>query len=103
MANQQLESPIYIKVKKIIADNLHIHEDSVHEGFRFNKFIDNLANYRIQKSGNHHLLYYLEAVNIYFDLAEEFKMEFPISLMDKNSMTVAELVNHIESQWSPVA
>jgi acyl carrier protein len=93
MLNQQLESPIYIKVKKIIADNLHIQE-----GFQFNKFIDNLATYRIQRSGNHHLLYYLEAVNIYFDLSEEFKMEFPISLMDKNSMTVSELVFHIESR-----
>jgi acyl carrier protein len=98
MLNQQIESPIYHKVKKIIADNLHIQEDSIYAGFQFNKFIDNLATYRIQRSGNPHLLYYLEAVNIYFDLSEEFKMEFPISLMDKNSMTVAELVVHIESR-----
>ncbi len=100
MPNQPVESSIYIKVKKIIADNLHIHEDSVYEGFQFNKFIDNLATYRIQRSGSHHLLYYLEAVNIYFDLSEEFKMEFPISLMDKNLMTVGDLVLHIESQLS---
>jgi acyl carrier protein len=98
MRNRQSKSSIYIKVTEIIADNLHIHQDSLYEGFQFNKFIDRLANYRIQKSGNHHLLYYLEAVNIYFDLAEEFKMEFPISLMDENSMTVSELVTHIEEQ-----
>ncbi len=100
MLNQQSESLIYLKVTKIIADNLHIHTDSVYEGFQFNKFIDQLATYRIQKSGNHHLLYYLEAVNIYFDLSEEFKIEFPISLMNKNSMTVSELVTHIETRLS---
>jgi hypothetical protein len=101
MVNQQSESSIYIKVQGIIADNLRIHKDSVYEGFQFNRFIDELATYRIKKSGNHHLLYYLEAVNIYFDLSEEFKMEFPISLMDRNSMTVSELVTHIENKLSP--
>jgi hypothetical protein len=97
MVDRQEKNTIYAKVKGIIADNLHINEDAVHEGFRFNRFIDNLASYRIQKSGNHHLLYYLEAVNIYFDLSEEFKIEFPISLMDKNTMTVQELVQYIQS------
>jgi hypothetical protein len=95
MLNQREQDRIYAKVKGIIADNLHINEDAVHERFQFNKFIDNLATYRIQKAGNHHLLYYLEAVNIYFDLSEEFKVEFPISLMDQNDMTVQELVEYI--------
>jgi acyl carrier protein len=103
MLNQQEKNRIYAKVKEIIADNLHINEDAVYEGFQFNKFIDNLATYRIQKSGNHHLLYYLEAVNIYFDLSEEFKIEFPISLMDKNAMTVQELVQYIQSHDSSVS
>ena len=98
MRNQQSKNSIYVKVTEIIADNLHIHQDSLYEGFQFNKFIDQLATYRIQKSGNHHLLYYLEAVNIYFDLSEEFKIEFPMALMDENSMTVSELVTHIEKQ-----
>ncbi len=101
MVNQQSESSIYIKVQEIIADNLHIHKDSVYEGFQFNRFIDELATYRIRRAGNHHLFYYLEAVNIYFDLSEEFKMEFPISLMDRNSMTVSDLVTHIANKLSP--
>jgi hypothetical protein len=100
MLNQREQDRIYAKVKGIIADNLHINEDAVYEGFRFNKFIDNLATYRIQKAGNHHLLYYLEAVNIYFDLSEEFKVEFPISLMDQNDMTVQELVEYIQDRES---
>jgi hypothetical protein len=95
MFDRQAASQIYIKVRDIVADNLHINRDSVYEGFQFNRFIENLASYRIQRSGNHHLLYYLEAVNIYFDLSEEFKIEFPIALMERNSMTVGELVEYI--------
>ncbi len=96
MLDGQEESKIYLKVRDIVADNLHINRDSAYGGFQFNRFIENLASYRIQKSGNHHLLYYLEAVNIYFDLSEEFKIEFPIALMEKNSMTIDELVKYIE-------
>jgi hypothetical protein len=96
--DRQEANKIYVKVRDIVADNLHIHRDSVYEGFQFNRFIENLASYRIQKAGNNHLLYYLEAVNIYFDLSEEFKIEFPIALMEKNSMTVDELVKYIEEQ-----
>jgi hypothetical protein len=96
MLDRQEESKIYLKVRDIVADNLHINRDSAYGGFQFNRFIENLASYRIQKSGNHHLLYYLEAVNIYFDLSEEFKIEFPIALMEKNSMTIDELVKYIE-------
>jgi hypothetical protein len=96
MFDQRTKSKIYIKVQDIVADNLHINRDSVYGGFQFNRFIENLASYRIQKSGNHHLLYYLEAVNIYFDLSEEFKIEFPIALMEQNSMTVDDLVKYIE-------
>ena len=97
MLDRQTASKIYLKVQNIVADNLHIHRDSVYGGFQFNRFIENLASYRIQKSGNHHLLYYLEAVNIYFDLSEEFKIEFPIALMEQNSMTVDDLVKYIEN------
>jgi hypothetical protein len=97
MLNQQQNDTIYNKVQGIIADNLHVHQDAVHGTFQFNRFIDNLATYRIQKAGSHHLLYYLEAVNIYFDLSEEFKIEFPISLMDQNTMTVNDLVQYIEA------
>jgi hypothetical protein len=96
MLDRQEESKIYLKVRDIVADNLHINRDSAYGGFQFNRFIENLASYRIQRSGNHHLLYYLEAVNIYFDLSEEFKIEFPIALMEKNSMTIDELVKYIE-------
>jgi hypothetical protein len=96
MLDRQEASKIYLKVRDIVADNLHINRDSAYGGFQFNRFIENLASYRIQKSGNHHLLYYLEAVNIYFDLSEEFKIEFPIALMEKNSMTIDELVKYIE-------
>jgi hypothetical protein len=95
MFDRQTESKVYGKVCNIIADNLHINRDSVYAGFQFNRFIENLASYRIQKSGNPHLLYYLEAVNIYFDLSEEFKIEFPIDLMEKNSMTIEDLVQYI--------
>jgi hypothetical protein len=98
MSDRPAVSKIYLKVSNIVADNLHINRDSVYGGFQFNRFIENLASYRIQKAGNHHLLYYLEAVNIYFDLSEEFKIEFPIALMEKNSMTVDELVKYIEEQ-----
>jgi acyl carrier protein len=99
MVNQHENHPtIYSKVQNIVADNLRIHQDSVHGEFQFNKFIDRLASYRIEKSGSHHLLYYLEAVNIYFDLSEEFKIDFPISLMDKNTMTVNEIVSYIKSR-----
>jgi hypothetical protein len=96
MFDRQAESKVYGKVCNIVADNLHINRDSVYAGFQFNRFIENLASYRIQKSGNPHLLYYLEAVNIYFDLSEEFKIEFPIDLMEKNSMTIEDLVKYIE-------
>jgi hypothetical protein len=96
MFDRQTESKVYGKVCNIVADNLHINRESVYGGFQFNRFIENLASYRIQKSGNPHLLYYLEAVNIYFDLSEEFKIEFPIELMEKNSMTIADLVKYIE-------
>jgi type IV secretory pathway VirB6-like protein len=96
MLDRQAASKIYGKVCNIIADNLHISRDSVYAGFQVNRFIENLASYRIQKSGNPHLLYYLEAVNIYFDLSEEFKIEFPINLMEKNSMTVKDLVEYIQ-------
>jgi hypothetical protein len=92
---QQTENKVYTKVCDIVADNLHISRDSVYAGFQFNRFIENLASYRIQKSGNPHLLYYLEAVNIYFDLSEEFKIEFPIDLMEQNSMTISDLVQYI--------
>jgi acyl carrier protein len=96
MVNQQENNTIYNKVQGIIADNLHVQQDAVHQDFQFNRFIDNLATYRIQKAGSHHLLYYLEAVNIYFDLSEEFKIEFPISLMEQNTMTVNDLVLYIK-------
>jgi hypothetical protein len=49
MLNRQEDNPIYIKVRNIVADNLHIQQDSVHGEFQFNKFIENLASYRIQK------------------------------------------------------
>jgi hypothetical protein len=103
MFDRQAAGKIYIRVRDIVADNLHIHRDAVYGGFQFNRFIENLASYRIQKSGNHHLLYYLEAVNIYFDLSEEFKIEFPVTLMEKNSMTVDELVKYIKEQCLTVA
>jgi acyl carrier protein len=96
MVNQQENNTIYSKVQGIIADNLHVQQDAIHPDFQFNRFIDNLATYRIQKAGSHHLLYYLEAVNIYFDLSEEFEIEFPIALMEQNTMTVNDLVLYIK-------
>jgi hypothetical protein len=102
MFEQQTESKVYGKVCNIIADNLHINRDSVYAGFQFNRFIENLASYRIQKSGNPHLLYYLEAVNIYFDLSEEFKIEFPIDLMEKKSMTIEGLVEYIQDNCDTI-
>jgi 2-phosphoglycerate kinase len=98
MPHQQKNNTIDAKVKEIVADNLHIHLDAVHGDFHFNRFMDHLATYRIRKSGNHHLLYYLEAVNIYFDLSEEFKIEIPLAMMDKDTMTIDELVQYIQEQ-----
>jgi hypothetical protein len=51
-----------------------------------------LAAYRQEKSGNQDFFSYLEAANIYIDLAEEFELQFLTDFTAPACVTVADLI-----------
>lgn len=89
---------IFEIVKPILAINLEIDPEAIDLEFKFNNFIDRLAAQRQQQSGSKNLLYYLEAANIYFDLADAFDLNFLADFTDSACVTVADLVVLIRSR-----
>jgi hypothetical protein len=89
---------IFEIVKPILARNLEIDPEAIDLEFRFHNFIDRLAERRQQQSGSKNLLYYLEAANIYFDLAEAFELSFLADFTNSTCITVADLVILIRSK-----
>jgi hypothetical protein len=85
-------------VRKIVARNLEIDVDAIDEQFQFHNFIDVLANRRRQKSGRDDLLDYIEAANIYVDLSETFQLHFFANFTDCSCITIANLVDIIQSK-----
>lgn len=89
---------IFQIVRIILARNLEIDPDAIDLDFKFHNFIDRLAEYRQRQSGSKNLLYYLEAANIYFDLAEAFELNFLADFTDSACITVADLILLIRSK-----
>lgn len=89
---------IFQIVRLILARNLEIDPDAIYLEFQFQTFIDRLAQVRQEKSGSRELLDYLEAVNIYTDLAEAFELNFITDFADSNCVTVADLILTIKSK-----
>jgi acyl carrier protein len=85
-------------VRKIIARNLEIDPDAIDLNFQFHHFIDMLASHRQKHSGAEDLLDYLEAANIYIDLSESFELHFFADFTDSACITVADLVDLIQSK-----
>jgi acyl carrier protein len=85
-------------VKAIVARNLEIDPDAIDLEFQFHHFIDLLANHRQRQSGTEDLLNYLEAANIYIDLSEAFKLNFFADFTDSACITIADLVDLIQSK-----
>ena len=89
---------IFQIVRIILARNLEIDPDAIDLDFKFHNFIDRLAEYRQRQSGSKNLLYYREAANIYFDLAEAFELNFLADFTDSACITVADLILLIRSK-----
>jgi hypothetical protein len=89
---------IFEIVSKIVATNLQIDRDAIDEEFRFHYFIDTLADFRQKQAGSKDLLTYLEAANIYVELSETFQLHFFADFTDCTCITIADLVNLIESK-----
>ena len=94
---------IFQIVRIILARNLEIDPDAIDLDFKFHNFIDRLAEYRQRQSGSKNLLYYLEATNIYFDLAEAFELNFLADFTDSACITVADLIILIRSRLDRLA
>lgn len=95
---QQGTSEIFEIVRVILARNLEIDVEMVDLDFKFNHFIDRLAAYRQEKSGNQDLFSYLEAANIYIDLSEEFGLQFLTDFTAPACVNVADLILLIQSK-----
>ena len=95
---QQSTSEIFQIVRVILARNLEIDLETIDLEFKFNHFIDRLAVYRQEKSGNRDFLSYLEAANIYIDLSEEFELQFLTDFTAPDCVTVADLILLIQSK-----
>ena len=93
---------IFQIVRVILARNLEIDPDAIHLDFKFHNFIDRLAERRQRLSGSKHLLSYLEAANIYFDLSEAFELNFFADFTDSTCITVADLILLIRSRLNPL-
>ena len=89
---------IFEIVRPILAKNLEIDPEAIDLEFKFHNFIDRLADRRQRQSGSKNLLYYLEAANIYFDLSEEFELNFMADFTDNACITVADLILLIQSR-----
>jgi hypothetical protein len=89
---------IFEIVRPILAKNLEIDPEAIDLEFKFHNFIDRLADRRQRQSGSKNLLYYLETANIYFDLSEEFELNFLADFTDNACITVADLILLIQSR-----
>jgi hypothetical protein len=89
---------IFEIVRPILAKNLEIDPEAIDLEFKFHNFIDRLADRRQRQSSSKNLLYYLEAANIYFDLSEEFELNFMADFTDNACITVADLILLIQSR-----
>jgi hypothetical protein len=89
---------IFPTIRTVLARNLEIDPDAIDLEFQFHDFIDRIALRREQRQGSKHLLNYLEAANIYIDLAEAFEIEFMADFTSKNCITVADLILLIRSK-----
>lgn len=89
---------IFEIVRIILARNLEIDPEAIDLNFQFHHFIDLLASHRKKQSGSEELLDYLEAANIYIDLSEAFELHFFAEFTDCACITVADLVDTIESK-----
>jgi sporulation-control protein spo0M len=91
-------SDIFKIVRVILARNLEIDIETIDLNFKFNHFIDRLAAHRQEKSGSKDLFNYLEAANIYIDLAEEFELQFLADFTAPTCITVGDLIVLIQSR-----
>lgn len=85
-------------VRDIMARNLEIDPDAIDLEFKFHHFIDRIADHRQKQSGTEDLLDYLEAANIYIDLSETFELHFFADFTDCACITIADLVDLIQSK-----
>jgi hypothetical protein len=85
-------------VRQVVAENLEVDPEVIDLDFRFHHFIDMLASHRERQWGNEDFLYYLEAANIYVQLAEAFEIHFFAEFTDCACITIADLVCLIESK-----
>jgi hypothetical protein len=95
---QRGTSEIFQIVRVILARNLEIDPESIELDFQFNYFIDRLAAHRQKTAGSKDLLSYVEAANIYIDLAETFELQFLTDFTSKACVTVADLILIIKSK-----
>jgi hypothetical protein len=95
---QRGTSDIFETVRVILARNLEIDPETIDLDFKFHSFIDRLAAYRQEKSGAKDLLSYIEAANIYIDLAETFELQFLTDFTGSACVNVADLILIIKSR-----
>ncbi len=100
---QRINQDTFESVQGIIARNLEIDPDAVDLEFKFHNFIDRLAEHRQRLSGSEDLLDYIEAANIYIDLSETFDLHFFADFTDCACITIADLVNLIQSKLDCLA
>jgi glutaredoxin 2 len=89
---------IFEIVQVILARNLEIDPEIIDLDFKFHSFIDRLAAHRQQKSGATEFFTYLEAANIYIDLAEQFELQFLTDFTSSACITVADLILIIKAK-----
>jgi acyl carrier protein len=95
---QQINQNTFEIIQDIIARNLEIDREAIDLEFKFHYFIDRMAQHRQKLSGAEDLLDYIEAANIYVDLSEAFSLHFFAEFTDCSCITVADLVNLVQSK-----
>jgi acyl carrier protein len=95
---QRINQNTFEIIQDIIARNLEIDREAIDLEFKFHYFIDRMAEHRQKRSGTEDLLDYIEAANIYVDLSEAFDLHFFADFTDCACITVADLVNLIQSK-----
>ncbi len=89
---------IFEIVQVILARNLEIDPEIIDLDFKFHNFIDRLAAHRQSQAGTTDFLSYLEAANIYIDLAEKFELQFLTDFTSSACITVADLILIIKAK-----
>ncbi len=95
---QRINQNTFELIQDIIARNLEIDRDAIDLEFKFHYFIDRMAQHRQKLAGAEDLLDYIEAANIYVDLSEAFNLHFFAEFTDCSCITVADLVNLVQSK-----